>query len=76
MKDEYDFSQMKSRPNPYAARLKQQITIPVGEDVVAYFEAIAAETGIPYPNLMGLYLRDCVSQQRQPNFTWSDPESA
>ena len=27
MREEYDLSQMKSRPNPYAKQLKRQITI-------------------------------------------------
>lgn len=33
MKDEYDFSRMKSRPNPYAERLKQQQKTVFDDDV-------------------------------------------
>ena len=36
MKDEYDFS--NSRKNPYAKRLKKQITIKIDEDVLEYFK--------------------------------------
>ena len=38
MKDEYDLSKMKSRPNPYAKRLKKQITLRISEDVIEYFK--------------------------------------
>ena len=38
MKTEYDFSKMKGRKNPYAKRLKQQITIRMGIDIIEYFK--------------------------------------
>jgi uncharacterized protein (DUF4415 family) len=41
MKPEYDLSQMKSRPNPFAKQLKQQVTLSLGIDVIEYFEAMA-----------------------------------
>jgi len=34
MKKEYDFSQMKGRKNPYAKRLKKQVTIRMGIDII------------------------------------------
>ena len=64
MKKEYDLSKMKSRPNPYAEHLKKAITIRLGVDVIEYFKAQAAETGIPYQNLINLYLRDCAQSKR------------
>ncbi len=71
MKAEYDFSEMKSRKNPYASRLKKQVTIRMGEDVIEYFKKMAEETGIPYQSLINLYLRDCVAQQRKIDLTWA-----
>ena len=71
MRKEYDFDQMKGRKNPYAKHLKQQITIRLGVDVVEYFKDLAEETGIPYQNLINLYLRDCVTSKRRPNLTWA-----
>jgi len=71
MKKEYDFSRMKGRKNPYAKRLKKQITIRVGVDVLEYFKQLAEETGIPYQNLINLYLRDCVVSGRRPAFRWN-----
>ena len=71
MKDEYDLSKMKSRPNPYAKRLKKQLTIRMGVDIIAYFKAMATQTGIPYQNLINLYLRECVLSQRKLQMKWA-----
>jgi len=70
MREEYDFSTMKSRKNPYAAKLKRQVTIRLGEDVLTYFKNLAEETGIPYQSLINLYLRDCVAHDRKPDLSW------
>ena len=71
MKKEYDFSKIKGRKNPYAKRLKKQITIRVGVDVLDYFKELAEETGIPYQNLINLYLRDCVISKKRPSLKWA-----
>jgi uncharacterized protein (DUF4415 family) len=71
MRKEYDFSKMKGRKNPHAKRLKKQITIRVGVDVIEYFKQLAEETGIPYQNLINLYLRDCVVSGKRPAFRWT-----
>jgi len=71
MRKEYDFSKMKSRKNPYAKKLKRQITIRVGVDILDYFKELAEETGIPYQNLINLYLRDCVVNKKKPSFKWA-----
>ncbi len=67
---EYDFSRMKFRKNPYASRLKPQVTIRMGDDVITYFKEMAEETGIPYQSLINLYLRDCVAHNRKPDLLW------
>jgi predicted DNA binding CopG/RHH family protein len=64
MRREYDFSKMKGRRNPYAKKLKRQVTIRMGQDIISYFKAMAAELGIPYQQLINLYLRDCVRSHR------------
>lgn len=71
MKREYDLSKMEFRRNPYAKRLKKQITIRMGVDVLDYFKALAEETGIPYQNLINSYLRDCVVNQKKPSMRWA-----
>ena len=71
MKDEYDLSKMKSRPNPYAKRLKKQVTLRMNERVIEYFKAMAEETDIPYQNLINFYLMDCVVSERKLQMSWS-----
>jgi len=68
MRSEYDFSQ--SRKNPYANQLKRQITIRLDTMAVDYFNAMAAELGMPYQNLINLFLRDCAIQKRRPVIQW------
>ena len=58
MKDEYDFSTMKSRKNPYASKLKKPVTIRLEEDTIEYFKGMAEDSGVPYQSLINLYLRD------------------
>jgi len=70
MKAEYDFSQMKSRKNPYASKLKKPVTMRLSEEVVLYFKGMAAEAGVPYQSLINLYLRDCVVQHRKVKIAW------
>ena len=65
MKAEYDLSKMKFRRNPYAVRLKKPVTIRLGSDVIDYFKSMAEEMGMPYQNLINLYLRDCVQSHRK-----------
>ncbi len=64
MRAAYDFSTMKGRRNPYARLLKKPVTIRLGADVVDYFKTMANQLGVPYQNLMNLYLRDCVQSHR------------
>jgi uncharacterized protein (DUF4415 family) len=68
MRKEYDFS--KARPNPYARRLKRQVTIRLDQQTIDYFNKLAVETGIPYQTLINLYLRDCATNGRKLSLTW------
>jgi len=68
MRSEYDFS--KSRKNPYVKQLKRQITIRIDTAAVDYFKQMAAELGMPYQNLINLFLRDCAIQKRRPTLEW------
>lgn len=63
MRDRYDFSD--SKPNPYAKRMKRQITIRLDEDTIAYFKAMANRKGLPYQSLINLYLRECAESNRE-----------
>lgn len=68
MRKNYDFS--KAKRNPYAKRLKQQITIRLDKPTVQYFKDLAEESGIPYQTLINLYLRDCAATERKLSMRW------
>ena len=68
MRKHYDFS--KAKRNPYARRLKQQVTIRLEHDTIAYFKRLSAEIGIPYQTLINLYLRECASSGKRLAVTW------
>ena len=68
MRKQYDFS--KAKRNPYANRLKRQITIRLDQPTIDYFKELADDTGIPYQTLINLYLRDCMVHHRKPALSW------
>jgi len=53
MREEYDFS--NSIKNPYAKKVKKQISIKIESDTITYFKDLAVKVGIPYQNLMNSY---------------------
>jgi len=61
---------MKGRKNPYVRMLKQPVTIRLDRETVTYFKSLAVKTGLPYQNLINLYLRDCASQRRELSMHW------
>ncbi|PCJ16550.1 MAG: antitoxin [SAR86 cluster bacterium] len=69
MRKSYDFS--SSVTNPYARRLKKQITIRLDEDTIEYFKELAEAKGIPYQSLINLYLRDCAQTHRDLKLQWN-----
>ena len=71
MRKEYDFS--KARRNPYAKRLKKAVTIRLEPGVINYFKSLSSESGIPYQNLINLYLIDCTKERRRLALTWKKP---
>lgn len=68
MRKEYDFSEAKR--NPYTKRLKKAVTLRLEPDVIHYFKTLSSETGLPYQNLINLYLLDCAKERRKLSFTW------
>ena len=70
MKKHYDFS--NAVRNPYAKRLKRQLTIRLDEETLAYFQNLASELLLPYQTLMNMYLRECAIERRRPR--WGDTQ--
>jgi predicted DNA binding CopG/RHH family protein len=68
MKKNYDFS--NARRNPYASRLKRQVTIRLDDQTIAYFKKLSSECGIPYQTLINLYLRDCAASGKRLEMNW------
>jgi predicted DNA binding CopG/RHH family protein len=69
MRDEYDFSD--SVKNPYAKKLKKAISIRLDESTIDYFKSMATDSGIPYQNLINLYLKDCAIKHKKLNMKWA-----
>lgn len=66
MKKEYDFS--KSIRNPYAVKLKQQITIRLDAQTLSYFKKLSVETGMSYQHLINFYLSECAKKEMRLSF--------
>jgi predicted DNA binding CopG/RHH family protein len=62
---------MTGKKNPYARRLKKQVTIRLGIEAIAYFKELSQATGIPYQSLINSYLTDCARNQRKLVVNWS-----
>ena len=68
MRDEYDLKNLKPRRNPYAKKLKKQVTINLNIETINYFKDLSTELGIPYQTLINMYLNDCVKQKKRLKF--------
>jgi len=71
MREHYNFSKIKSRKNPYASKLKKQITIRIGTETLEYFREMSEETGVPYQNLIDSYLANCAASRRKLHMKWA-----
>ena len=63
MQNEYNFD--CSIKNPYVSDKKTRITIGINDTTVEYFKRESARTGIPYQNLINLYLSQCVREDKR-----------
>lgn len=69
MKEEYNFSNAKK--NPYAKKLKKQITINLDSETIDYFKLQSENSGIPYQTLINLYLADCATHKKKLQLSWN-----
>jgi uncharacterized protein (DUF4415 family) len=70
MRKEYDLSKLKLKKNPYAKRLKKQITIRLDAEIIDYFKGIGEDNDVSYQSLINLYLSDCVKNAKKPLTRW------
>nr|VFJ59891.1 MAG: hypothetical protein BECKDK2373B_GA0170837_108713 [Candidatus Kentron sp. DK] len=75
MREHYDFGRMKGERNPYAKQLKQPVMMYLDKPTITYFASLAEEFGMPYENLINLYLRDCAIRHKKLNFNVPNPEN-
>ena len=68
MRKGYDFS--KAIKNPYAKRVKRQLTIRVDDATITYFRSLAEEVNVPYQTLINMYLRDCAASRLRLAMKW------
>ena len=68
MKAEYNFS--KAKKNPYAKKVKKQITINIDIDTIEYFKSQSEKSGIPYQTLINLYLSECAQNKKKLKLSW------
>ena len=68
MREEYDIKALNPRKNPYAGKMKQQITINLNKSTIDYFKSMSSETGIAYQVLINLYLDECVKERKKVQF--------
>jgi predicted DNA binding CopG/RHH family protein len=69
MRKHYDFTNAKK--NPYANRLKRQVTIRLDDQTIQYFKSISQDVGIPYQTLINLYLRECAASGKRLEMNWT-----
>jgi len=74
MRKHYDFS--KARRNPYAKRLKKQVTIRLDEPTLTYFKNLGERLGMPYQTLINMYLRDCAESRKELRIQWRPSDDA
>jgi hypothetical protein len=70
MKKEYNFSKMKAEKNQYASK-KKAVGINLSHEVIDYFKKLAIDSGVPYQNLIDLYLLDCVKNKKKLKMDWA-----
>ncbi len=68
MRAEYDIKKLNPQQNPYAKKIKQQVTMNMNASTVDYFKSMSSEIGIPYQTLINLYLDDCVKNKKTLKF--------
>lgn len=66
MRDEYDFSDAKA--NPYVVTARRPVTMNLAGQAIDYFKDMSKETGIPYQNLINLYLVQCAREHKKLEF--------
>lgn len=68
MRKEYDFT--NSVKNPYAKKIKKQISLNLNVETIDYFKSLSTKINIPYQTLINSFLTDCVNKKIEPKIQW------
>lgn len=63
MKDEYDFK--NARSNPFTAQYKNELSIRVNDETLAFLKAQAVEKNIPFRSIASLFLDYCAKEHTE-----------
>ena len=63
----FDFA--NAAPGHLVSAFTKKVTIRLGVDVIDYFKAEAARTGLPYQGIINMYLRQCVEKEMHLTFS-------
>ena len=74
MRKEYDLSKLRRAEPKYLKRLKKPVTIRLDPQVVAYFKALAQESGLPYQGLINYVLKEYADRGLGPTANWEMAE--
>jgi hypothetical protein len=65
------FCEYEGPPESTCQRAQETGHAAAGRRRDRYFKALAEETGIPYQNLINLYLRHCAHAKKKPALSWT-----
>ena len=67
MPAEVDFSD--SIPNPYIGKVRRRVTMNIDGEIIDYFKAESARTGVPYQVIINMFLTECREQRKHLAFS-------
>ena len=68
LEESYDFSD--AQKNPFAGKIKKQITIRLTESTLKYYKDLGKKYNMPYQKLINMFLTDCAEKKLEPVTSW------
>jgi uncharacterized protein (DUF4415 family) len=72
MRKEYNLAKLKKAEPKYLKRLRKPMTIRLDPEVIAYFKALADESGLKYQSIVNYVLRDYAQLKLKPSANWGN----
>lgn len=71
MKKEYNLSKLKEVKSPIKNKTKKAVGINLSHEVIEYFKKLSNDTGMPYQQLINMYLLDCARNKKKLDLKWT-----